>query len=136
MFNYSINNYCVVTFVLKNVNPRTGIDPVPETRVNVKVNISYCRPEQTLKASVGSVSHNFLHSQYTKVVRSAVRTGRLYSPRGVALNHFCQRPRAIVRSEGLWQRKIRMIQLRIEPATSQLIAAGPQPTAPPRTPGT
>jgi hypothetical protein len=53
MFNHSVNNYCVVIYFFKNVNPRTGTDPVPETKVKVKVKTSHCRPEQTLKASVG-----------------------------------------------------------------------------------
>jgi hypothetical protein len=42
MFNHSVNNYYVVTFVLEEARLKIGIDPVPETKY-VKFQYTQCK---------------------------------------------------------------------------------------------
>ena len=67
------------------------------------------------------VASKFLDYRHVKVVKlSALRTDRLYSSGSIPGTHFCwslSRPRAIMRPEGLCQRKITTTRSGIGPVT-------------------
>jgi hypothetical protein len=112
--------YAMQQPVLMDTCSTAGCFHIDNKVVKVKVKQSHYRPwgSQEVEAS------RFQDNRHVKVVRSALRTGRLY-PQDTFLVLISVRgwvdPRAIVRPEGLCQWKISMTPSGIEPATFRLV---------------
>ena len=104
MFNYDVNNYHIVTIVLKDASLKTGTHLGPETYGKSKA-----IPVQVYYRPIGFQevdAPRILHNRHMKVIKlSALRTGRLYAPGNIPGTHFLLEAESTPgpQSEGLCQ---------------------------------